>query len=47
MEEFIDESFFVDDPKQEKSLQIELKTTGFERTFNERQVGSITKRLSL
>ena len=43
MEEFIDESFFVDDPKQEKSLQIELKTTGFERTFNERQVGSITK----
>lgn len=43
MEEFIDESFFIDDPKSKEPSQIELKTTGFERTFNERLVGSVTK----
>jgi len=43
MEEHIDESFFTDDIIAEKISQIELKKTGFENTFNERQIGSITK----
>lgn len=43
MEEHIDESFFTDDILLEKVSHIELKKTGFENTFNERQIGSITK----
>jgi sigma-B regulation protein RsbU (phosphoserine phosphatase) len=43
MEEHIDESFFTDDIIAQKISQIELKKTGFENTFNERQIGSITK----
>lgn len=43
MEEHVDESFFTDDIIAQKIAQIELKKTGFENTFNERQIGSITK----
>ncbi len=43
MEENIDESFFTEVFLTEKNIQIELKKTGFENTFNERQIGSITK----
>lgn len=40
-EEIIDESFFIDDSGSDEK-EIDVKKTGFENTFNERQVGSIT-----
>lgn len=41
-EEFIDESMFLDE-EQVKKEEIELQKTGLENTYNERQIGSITR----
>ena len=39
-EEVIDSSFFSEDLEEKSS--IDVKKTGFENSFNERQIGSIT-----